>query len=278
MNNNNELRKLQLTELEILKKVDQVCRQYQINYFLIAGTLLGAVRHKGFIPWNDDIDIGMLRSDYEKFIDICLHKQALGKEYYLHYNESDEDYYLPFIKVKKNNTTFAEKCNENIDTHKGIFIDVFPYDNVHKPVSFLEKLQTFIVRNIHDAIYAKYKIYTLQSRRKKITTGFLTLFSTKKLKKFEHFLTSIYNKKETNYIICFADSLNYKDEILEKSRVFPLKEISLENNEFYTVNDCEYYLRKNFGDYMKLPPESERKSHLPLLISFTNGVNRTHEN
>lgn len=189
MNNNNKLRKLQLTELEILKKVDQVCRQYQINYFLIAGTLLGAVRHKGFIPWDDDIDIGMLRSDYEKFIDICLHKQALGKEYYLHCNESDEDYYLPFIKVKKNNTTFAEKCNENIDTHKGIFIDVFPYDNVPKPVSFLEKLQTF-----------------------------------------------------------------------------------------YTVNDCEYYLRKNFGDYMKLPPESERKSHLPLLISFTNGVNRTHEN
>ena len=133
---NSKLRKVQLTELEILEKIDEICKKNNINYFLIGGTLLGDVRHKGFIPWDDDIDIGMLREDYEKFINVCLKNGALGKDYYLHCNESDDDYFIPFIKVKKNNTTFAEKNIENINTHKGIFLDIFPYDNVPKPHSF----------------------------------------------------------------------------------------------------------------------------------------------
>ena len=112
------LRKLQLTELDILIEIDKICKENNIQYFLIGGTLLGAVRHKGFIPWDDDIDVGMIRSDYEKFIDLCLNKNVLGEKYFLHCNESDENYFIPFVKVKKNNTTFAE---ENIDAlAKGI--------------------------------------------------------------------------------------------------------------------------------------------------------------
>ena len=159
---NSKLRKVQLTELKILEKIDEICKKNNINYFLIGGTLLGAVRHKGFIPWDDDIDVGMLREDYEKFINVCLKNGALGKDYYLHCNESDNDYFIPFIKVKKNNTTFAEKNIENINTHKGIFLDIFPYDNVPKPHSFCEKLQAIIVRSTSDAIYLKYKIYKLK--------------------------------------------------------------------------------------------------------------------
>mgnify|MGYP004533372861 FL=1 len=274
----NNLRKVQLTELKILEKIDGICKKYDINYFLVGGTLLGAVRHKGFIPWDDDIDIGMLREDYEKFINVCLKDGVLGKDYYLHCNESDNDYFIPFIKVKKNNTTFAERNIENINTHKGIFLDIFPYDNVPKPHSFCEKLQAIIVRSTSDAIYLKYKIYKLKTMRRRIFVAFFALFSTKQLKKINKYFSCIYNKKNTDYIISSAGSSGYEDEILLREKVFPLKKIEFENKMFYAMNDNDYYLSKLYGNYMELPPKEERKTHMPTYISFTEGECRIHEN
>ncbi len=275
---NSKLRKVQLTELKILEKVDEICKNNNINYFLIGGTLLGAVRHKGFIPWDDDIDIGMLREDYEKFINVCLKNGALGKDYYLHCNESDDNYFIPFIKVKKNNTTFNEKSLENINTHKGIFLDIFPYDNVPKPRSFCEKLQAIIVRSTSDAIYLKYKVYKLRTMRRKIFVVVFSLFSVRQLKKINKFFSCIYNKKNTDYIISLAGSSGYEDEILLKRKVFPLKKIEFENKMFYAMNDNVYYLSKLYGNYMKLPPKNERRTHMPTYISFTEGECRIHEN
>ena len=275
---NSKLRKVQLTELKMLEKIDEICKKNNINYFLIGGTLLGAVRHKGFIPWDDDIDVGMLREDYEKFINVCLKNGALGKDYYLHCNESDNDYFIPFIKVKKNNTTFAEKNIENINTHKGIFLDIFPYDNVPKPHSFCEKLQAIIVRSTSDAIYLKYKIYKLKTMRRKLFVVVFSLFSVRQLKKINKFFSCIYNKKNTDYIISLAGSSGYEDEILLKRKVFPLKKIEFENKMFYAMNDNDYYLSKLYGNYMKLPPKNERRTHMPTYISFTEGECRIHEN
>ena len=273
------LRKLQLTELDILIEIDKICKENNIQYFLIGGTLLGAVRHKGFIPWDDDIDIGMIRSDYEKFIDLCLNKNVLGEKYFLHCNESDENYFIPFVKVKKNNTTFAEEHIDKVKTHKGIFLDIFPYDNVPKQKSIMQRIQAIIVRNIHYAIYVKYGIYRLKDKKRKALTWIFTLLPVKTLKKMNKCFSMIFEKRKNNkYIVSLAGSSSYVEETLSKERLFPLKKTKFENLDFYAFNDNDYYLAQLFGDYMKLPPEEDRKTHKPKYIDFEKGECRVHEN
>lgn len=279
---NKTLRKLQLTELDMLVMIDKICRDNNIEYFLIGGTLIGAVRHKGFIPWDDDIDIGMLRSDYEKFIDLCINENVLGDDYFLDCNESDNNYFIPFIKIKKNNTTFAEKSIDGIDIHKGIFLDVFPYDNVPKQDSFVQKIQAIVVRNIQYAIYVKYHVYKLKDKRRKVFTWFLTLLPSKTLKKLNKYFSTIFEKKSNNkYIVSLAGSSPYYEETLLKERLFPLKKIKFEGYDFFAFKENDYYLSQLYGNYMQLPPIEERRNHNPVCIDFNKGkcqVNRKKYN
>ena len=121
------LRQLQLVELKILLEIKRICELANINYFLIGGTLLGAVRHGGFIPWDDDIDIGMLRDDYNRFLDVF--PQLSNKEYTLGTYNTDRGHVFSFGKIRLNGTQFREPRNEHILDNQGIYVDIFPYDN-----------------------------------------------------------------------------------------------------------------------------------------------------
>ena len=123
------LKKLHKVEIEILDEIVRICKKHNIKYSLFAGTMLGAVRHAGFIPWDDDIDVGMLRSDYEKFIKIA--HEELDSKFSLDCFEYNKKYHLGFAKIKKNGTIFDEEASHHMDNHKGIFVDVFPVDNVY---------------------------------------------------------------------------------------------------------------------------------------------------
>lgn len=100
------LRKVQLTQLEILKEVDRICTKHGIKYWLSGGTQLGAVRHNGFIPWDDDLDIDMMREDFNRFLKIA--RTELQESYYLQDWFTEKAYGLPFAKIRKNNTLFVE--------------------------------------------------------------------------------------------------------------------------------------------------------------------------
>lgn len=133
----NHIKDLQRIELEMLLEVDRICKKYNIRYFLVAGTLLGAIRHKGFIPWDDDIDICMPVEEYRKFCKVA--KTDLKKEYFL--QNSDTDFSNRwFSKVRKNNTTCIEKGYEKSKIHQGIWIDIFPLIGVKKDEKWLKSI------------------------------------------------------------------------------------------------------------------------------------------
>ena len=123
-----DLKKLHSVQVEMLLDIDKFCKEKDLTYFLIGGTLLGAIRHQGFIPWDDDVDIGMPRESYEKFIQ--LYPQTDKSKYYVETMENNPQYFHPYAKVRKSHTLAMEECLVNVRNRNEIFVDVFPFDKV----------------------------------------------------------------------------------------------------------------------------------------------------
>jgi len=119
-------KKIWAIELDLLLEFDRVCKKYGLKYFLMYGSLLGAVRHKGFIPWDDDLDVGMLREDYERFIEVA--KDEFIEPYFLQTPYTDIDYYFSFVKLRNSNTAAVSKAFQYQAFNQGIFLDIFPLD------------------------------------------------------------------------------------------------------------------------------------------------------
>lgn len=123
-----DLKEVQHAVLGIMKDIDKVCTENHIKYWLYAGTLIGAVRHNGFIPWDDDLDVAMLREDYERFLKVA--PKCLGNRYFIQTWESDPGFALPLAKVRKNDTIYLESGSQYSNCHHGLFVDIFVYDNL----------------------------------------------------------------------------------------------------------------------------------------------------
>lgn len=270
----NILNELHKVEVEILDEFVRICNKNNLRYWLVGGTLLGAVRHKGFIPWDDDIDIGMPRKDYNKFI--SLSEKELNKKYFIHHIGNDKNFYLNFLKIKKKNTFFDETLIENIDTKKNIFIDIFPYDEVESPCSKFFIIKNYIYKNLTPLAFYKIKILD-KSKLRRPWLRFLVLpFSYKSILKFQRKIEISENKKiNCEYITSYSGAYNFKKETLPKNKVYPLKKIEFEGRMFNVPNDYDYYLSNIYGDYMKLPPVDKRIAHFPKKIIFdtTKGEN-----
>lgn len=270
-----KLRQLQLVQLEILKKIDHFCKEHGLHYSLYAGTLLGAVRHQGFIPWDDDLDICMARDEYNKFIE--LWKKYSPKDYIIQNKETDRKFSQSFTKIRKDHTSFLQKGEIKGEYHQGIFVDVFPIDRMPNG---------YIKRKIFTWNCLKYQVLTREfippkgSYIQRLISK-LILIATPKSKRMlarECLLNKIcrYNADQRLNTVAI--------EIL-KTIVSPLPQnfmtefiqIKFEDTEFMCSANYKEYLTIKFGDYMKLPPESEREwRHHPVILDFEHNVDEVN--
>lgn len=262
-----EIRKVQLVQLEIGKEIKRICDENEIDYILDSGTLLGAVRHHGFIPWDDDMDIAMDRENYDKFIEIA--KCELQDKYYLQTWETDYNFPYPFAKIRLKGTSFIEDSFEKSSMHQGIYVDVFPYDvwpeqkraqkRLWKKKSFLTAMLLMKCHSI------KFKSNTASSAKFLMklcmftVVKFLCLF-VKKRKLIEMYkgLIRKFNTFESDKV--FEQTVNYKFGYwVQPSSIFKGSELMLfEDTEFQVPKNYDEYLTTAYGNYMELPPEEKR--------------------
>lgn len=264
------LKNLHKNELEILQEVVRICEENNLTYFLIGGTLLGAIRHKGFIPWDDDLDIAMPREDYNKFLLISI--KNLNKKYYLHCNKTDPNYWLPFAKIRKENTVFDEKNSSHIDSHKGIYVDIFPLDNANKEKSLFQVLQAYITKKLSVVILWKMGFYKKEiSLSLKIILRIMNCVKLIKLSTFQQFIMSLNKNYQSKYFVNLGSNYNYIKQTIPKNKYYPPVKVEFEGKYYNAPNDWDYILKRIYGDYMKLPPVEKRITHNPVRIKFEEG-------
>lgn len=263
-------------EQDILDVIDTICKKNGLRYSLAYGTLLGAVRHSGFIPWDDDIDIMMPREDYNILLDVW-NKEA-PKNYILQNYYTDSDFTQNFSKIRKNNTTFLQSESEREKNyHKGIFVDVFPGDRV-APQRIKQAVQ-----------YIACAINLLYSRGYTSGTGglvelveqVLLLIKGKtrsKLRDMAAHVMQYWNDKVfTDYI--FASTISSSRMRYPASTFDDLERIEFNEKAYFCTKEYKKILSVQYGDYMKFPPEEERVwKHHPILIDFSHNYEELVKN
>ena len=249
------LRDLQLALLEMLKDIDAICKENKITYSLAGGTALGAVRHGGFIPWDDDVDIMLLRSEYEHFLDVAA--PYLQKKGYTLQKEFSETWPMTYSKVRKDNTAYIEDYEPRIRVHQGIFIDLFPIDNLsdNKWVASLQ----WNAFHILAARGLRKRGYTTNSFKKRFAMWIAPLFPVNILR------TIVMQKghNNTRRVHCFFGGAVVRDHNHFPRDLFnEFVEVRFEDAFFSLVKDYDTYLRINYNDYMTLPPEEERTKRM----------------
>ena len=248
-----ELRDVQLVELEILIKFAEICEKNNLRYFLDGGTLLGAIRHKGFIPWDDDIDLGMPREDYEKFMEVG--QRELGNDYFVQHRATDRNCPFDFMKIRKQNTVFLEWNKRNIEMHHGIFIDVFPYDKLPQinkddyKKECLNLHNKLIRRTIPDRTMQPQKNikWILGAILRRLVYYTHHLFSLEKIDRDIAEAYTRYNDVKVENPIYACHSYGILNEFSEE-KMLPTTWVEFENRRFRAPADPIFFLEQYYGD------------------------------
>lgn len=275
-----ESRELKSVILSIYKDVAALCDKYGLVYMMSGGTCLGAIRHQGFIPWDDDLDIMLPRKDYDALINL-LEKGELGEKYDFTYPNSKADANIIFLKIFRKHTKDVELFNINTPFPKGIYIDVFALDAVPK-CKWMQKVKGFVANAIqYLAIARLYKQYPsrqlkeymymdkeLKMRYKlKMILGTLVSFAShaKWIYWFDKFVAS--DRDDRQWGIPTGRKY-YDGEIFDKSVFVPVKKAMFEGLEVNVPNDTHAYLTNLYNNYMQLPPEDKRERHFVYEIEL----------
>ena len=259
------LKKLHGEILQIMDCIVDICNRYHLRYFLTGGTLLGAIRHKGFIPWDDDFDIIMPREDFEKFVSLCT--AELPEGYSLKWITTEKDYYRLFAKVCNDNTLFSEILYPGHYSNYGIFVDIFPLDGSFGYSKKLE-MRKKLIKKIEVMINLN-----LKEEKRGIKSRFSGLFSIPQLQRFATKLMSKDSfKMNADYYSNFGSQYPIKRWTLSKSLFEQTVLVPFEDREYIAPKEYDSVLNSVFGrNYMEIPPVEKQKSHYPHEVVFSDG-------
>jgi len=256
-----KLRQLQLTELEMLCDFRDLCEKHHLRYFLDYGNLLGAVRHGGFIPWDDDVDVTMPYEDYRKFLKIA--QEEFGDKYFLQTDETDEQYHFCFAKLRKNGTTMVNSDQLGWEIHHGAWIDIFILIETNPGLDF--KIRKLLYRVCNFLLMDQYfDIFSdvFEKMVGKAGVGFMRLvYKTPRSwrRSIKHWLLHRIcsgRNKQGRTVAWTGITEYFPAELYETSTT-----LDFEGEAFTVPGQYEKNLEIDYGDYMQLPPEEKRIGH-----------------
>ena len=261
---------LQDDALAVMVEIDRICRENKIGYFICGGTMLGYVRHGGFIPWDDDIDIGMLREDYNQFLAVA--KEQLSDEFFLQTRESDSLIPYLFSKVRLNNSEYITSYNVDRNFHKGICVDIFPFDKV--PVAEKD------LRNHMNKVMAKSKAHNKVANNQipppaikepirspsSLIARLIGLLQRRKYwsksladtqKQYDEAVTALNDCDKYTSVASFVPTFT----MTRLEDLVPYQNVSFENVQLLAPAKPEVFLKMQYGDYFALPPLHQQRGH-----------------
>ncbi len=258
-------KKLWASELDMLDSFEKICKENNINYFLLFGSAIGAVRHKGFIPWDDDIDIGMLREDFEKFLK--CDKKDFGSNIDIQYGYNKVTGGDILLRIRDRRTTGIISDELFLDKNKGIFIEIYPFDYVdnNRMRKFQIIISTFLVRIICDR-----KPQNKASVFRRLWHGVCSFMPKKSLWKFYEFICKLQNGKERKYV----DTITIPDYAKTGNHLFKVEDVKKTvyvDFEYTKARIPEGYhsvLTTRYGDYMKIPEVEEQGQHHNMIVFY----------
>ncbi len=253
-------------ELELLLEVDRICKKCNIKYTLYAGTVLGAVRHKGFIPWDDDADTAMLRQDYDKFCEVC-EKELDSERFYLQYHKNTKGYRWGYAKLRRKNTLYLRQFQDHLPYEQGVSMDIFPMDNVpnNKILRDISNFKCFCIRKI---LYSP--VGMKQAKSGLMRFVYKTIFSAFGERVFKMHEKHIEQTKKLNSdwvrVLTFPTATKHNG--YKKKWFVETEPMTFENTTLVGMKHADEYLTFAYGDYMTPPEPKDRKVHPAVEVNF----------
>lgn len=265
--NEQQLKQTHEIQVELLDQVDRICRKHGIKYMISDGTLLGAIRHKGFIPWDDDIDVSMERSEYEKFCKVCQ-QELDGDKFFFQTYKTDKNYPWFYGKLRYNYSRYVRVGQDHLEMNHGIFLDVFPLDGVPNNivVRFFFNIKRVIFRKM---LYSVVGSVHEKNLFKRIGYKLLNKFPKRSVYKGFETMAKKHNALKYKYITNYA----FPEPVRERCWVHELIDVEFEGKLYQTTANYDEWLTVMYGDYMELPPVDQRHGNNDIVFFGIDDVN-----
>ena len=263
---------LKLTQLEIMDEIHRICVEHNIQYYIIGGTLLGAVRHQGFIPWDIDIDVAMMRDDYDKFKDIC--KTELGTTYAYCDYLNKKRFRHPHALVCKKNTEIVFKYDKYNPKYEnlGVYVDIFPLDNApeNETLQITQSKRLIKIKKLkHYRIPYSCSYSWLKRMMHFLVSAAMVGLSVRRINHMEQKEMQRYRDVTTQFVCSMSSQYAYKKQCVKKEVYGIPVLLNFEGRQYYAPSQYISYLSRLYGDYMKLPPVEKRKVFMEKIVSVS---------